>query len=212
VSCLDAAAKAEPPSDQEPWKLIAEAMADLVRGKIFRWVADARFLDGTVTVNHVAEGVREPRRRVRYHLDVLSSQGLVEVVEEGKRRGARERHYRASRLPLVPTSELGVLTPAQQKAAVLDLLRAMFAEAVSALASGGFVRRPEWVLARLPARVDEQGWQELSSLHEMVADQAVTIVEGAQERLKSQHEMPIEIMSSVLFYERNSGSEPESDS
>ena len=97
-----------------------------------------------ITIRQVAKRIREPRRRVRYHLDALCDQGLIEVAGERNRRGVVERCYRSAVHPVLTKNQVEALSADRQKKIVLEILKAIFSDATAALeARDDSPRRPE---------------------------------------------------------------------
>jgi DNA-binding transcriptional ArsR family regulator len=195
-------------SGDEQAEQMAAALADPVRSKIFLATSEPTFFVASeasessgVSVRQIAERVQESRRRVRYHLEVLCRQGLVEVVEEKRRRGVVEHYYRATGLFMLSKEQTEGLPVRRQQKIILEVLRQTFADATAALESGAFVRRPEWSAARVHADVDERGWAELSVIYEKTTRDALEIIAEAQERLRGTDERPIRIGAASLLFE-----------
>jgi DNA-binding transcriptional ArsR family regulator len=186
-------------------------MADPVRSRVLLAVAEAetdsynRAMGSDrahgITVRQISNRLEEPRRRVRYHLDALCDQGIVEVAAEKMRRGVVERHYRAVLPPVLTKEQLETLSTAQQQKILLEILKVIFADTTAALKAGSYVRRPEWAAVRLRGEVDEQGWRELAALHENTRRESQRIVAGARERLGKKRETPIQVGSVNLLFE-----------
>jgi len=192
----------------ERHELMAAALAEPVRAKIFLaasepafFVASASTEPGGVSVRQIAERAQESRRRVRYHLEVLCRQGLVEVVEKKRRSGVVEHYYRATGILMLSKEEMEGLPVRRQQKIILEVLREVFADATAALESGTFVRRPEWAAARLHADVDEQGWMELSEIYEKCTRDALEVIANAQDRLRETDEVPVRIGAASLLFE-----------
>jgi DNA-binding transcriptional ArsR family regulator len=204
----DADGSAGMPGDEQ-YEQRAAAMADPVRCKIFLAASEPAFFVAReasaesvgVSVRQIAEQVQESRRRVRYHLEVLCRQGLVEVVEEKRRRGVVEHYYRATGILMLSKEEMEGLPISRQQKIILGVLREIFADATAALESGTFVRRPEWATARLHADVDEEGWMELSEIYERTTREALDVIAKAQERLRGTDEQPVRIGAASLLFE-----------
>jgi DNA-binding transcriptional ArsR family regulator len=67
-------------------KELIETKNSLLEHELRKKIYD--FCDGKLTVNQIAERVKESRQTVDYHLGVLTSSGLVSYKEDG-----RERYY-----------------------------------------------------------------------------------------------------------------------
>lgn len=201
-------------------ELMAATLANPVRSRILLAAAGANFFvaigtanggEAGVSVRQIAERVQESRRRVRYHLEVLCRQGLVEIVEERRRRGVVEHYYRAVGIPMFSKEEMEGMPVRRQQKIILATLREIFADATAALESGTFVRRPEWTTARLHADVDEQGWAELGVIYEKTTRDALEIIAAAQERLQGTDEQPIRVGAASLLFEAANRTDGASD-
>lgn len=196
-------------SEDEQHELLTAVMAEPIRCKIFLATADPTFFVASkasngsagISVRQIAERVQESRRRVKYYLELLCRQGLVEVVEEKKGRGVVEHYYRATRIPMLSNEEMERLPIRRQQKIILEVLREIFADATAALESGAYVRRPGCAAIRLHADVDEQGWAELGVLHEKTTHDALEIIAKAQERLRGTDEKPVRIGGALLVFE-----------
>jgi hypothetical protein len=199
------------PVEEKRVELIASAMADPVLNKIFTSVAECAFRTrssegspvepGGITVREISEKLGEPRRKVRYRLDVLHHQGLVYVAGNRKQRGTWERCYLPVHLPILSQDDVEGLSSNQQRMIILGLLKVIFADAVGALEAETYMRRPEWVATRMCVEVDEQGWTQLAALHERFRQGAEEIVAEAAERLESTGATAIQLSSANLLFE-----------
>jgi len=202
-------ARRDKPGDQDERDSIARAMADPMRGMILSSVAEVAFEARNawqesgrgVTVAALSERTGEALRRVRYHLDQLCDQGLVEVTGERKRRGAVERCFAPTRLPVLAEAEVAVLSSTTQKKIFLGCLRLIFADATASLRSRAAVRRPDWAATRVPGDVDEQGRRELAALHLDCSMRAQEVMTRAQARMEQTKERPVKVVSANLFFE-----------
>lgn len=191
-------------------ELLADAMANPLRCKILSRAAELAFLaprnsdcperEG-LTVRGLSEHLGEPPRKVRYHLDALCEQGLLEVSQGRKRRGALERYFWPGRLPFLNEKEVAALPPAQQKKIILGCLAVLFADAKAALQTGSAVRRPDWAVVRIVGEVDEQARQELAQLHAEFLRRTQETLVRAGRRMETTEERPATIVSANLFFE-----------
>lgn len=194
---------------EERLQLLAAVMADPVRSKIFLAAAEPEFMidesardgDSGITIRHIAELAREPRRRVRYHVDVLCEQGLVRVVDKRRRRGVIERFYRAACLPFLSRDEVNALPGDRRQKILLETLKFIFSDATVALEAGTYMRRPEWAAVRVRAQVDEQGWEDLAAAHERARTECEEIVAAAKKRLGPAVKPPVEVGFANLLFE-----------
>lgn len=61
--------------------------------------------------------------------------------------------------------------------------------------------RPEHVLVRMPAQLDEKGWREISALLERAMDETIKLIEDSHDRLAETAETPIRATAGLLFFE-----------
>jgi len=187
-------------------------MADPVRSKVLYAVAEgftASAADdgsgvkgGGLSVRQIAERTGEPRRRVRYHLDALQEDGIVEIAEERRRKGVVERFFRLVGPTFLTDEDLSSIPEKQQRAMLIACIKAIFANVSSTLRTPGIaVRRSGWVAGRVAGEVDEQGWSELSALQIECVLEAQRITQRSQDRLRQTGSVPIRMVSANLFLE-----------
>jgi hypothetical protein len=98
------------------------------------------------------------------------------------------------------------LTPAERKTFAGTTLSIFAANANHALESGTMTARPEHYLARMPLRVDEQGWLALEKLYDEMFERVSAIQEESAGRLGGQADDPgIPTISFLSFFEMPEG-------
>jgi DNA-binding transcriptional ArsR family regulator len=102
-----------------------------------------------------------PVGNISYHVRELERIGMIELVEEKKRRGAIEHFYRAVHYPMMDASEWEKLNPAEREVMSVWIVQLTLADAVKALGAGTFDARGNRHLSRTDMLVDERGWEEL---------------------------------------------------
>lgn len=151
----------------------------------------------------------EETSNVSYHVRELEKLGVVELVDEKKRRGAVEHFYRARTLAYVSDEEWAKLPIAQRSPYSLYILQMAMADVAAAIETTSFDRRDDRYLTRTPGTVDERGWGELHDLHEEMFDRMLEILAGsADRRSKTPEEPGIPIMSIAMFFERATAAPP----
>jgi DNA-binding transcriptional ArsR family regulator len=198
-------------SAHEQRRLVAKALADPVRSRVLNVVADAGHEAGSnaadpggcegVTVRQISERIREPRRKVRYHLDALCADGIVEVSCKHRCRGVIERYFVPARLPILLDEEVEDIPQSQQQMMLLNCVKSIFADVTASLSSGVSVRRPEWAAGRVVGELDEQGWRELAQRHAELSLEANELIARSRERMRKSGESPIRVVSVNLFLE-----------
>lgn len=102
------------------------------------------------SATQLAAALGLPRQRINYHLRVLEAAGLIELVEERRRRGCVERIMRAKPGALVV--DPAVMSGDGDRAAFTDIQDQYAAEHLVGVAAGA-VRD----VARMQAKADESG-------------------------------------------------------
>jgi DNA-binding transcriptional ArsR family regulator len=183
----------------ERMQALVEAMAHPVRAKLLIAVTDKS--EAGVSVRQLAERIKEPPRRVRYHLDAMVDLGLVSIVSRRCRRNVVERFYRAEQLLLVPTDVLDGPSEEQARQMSMQILKVIVADASLAVGAKIFGLRSGHVVARLPGEVDEQGWSELSSLQDQALHRSQAVIKASRERLRASGDPAIPALVALLMFE-----------
>jgi DNA-binding transcriptional ArsR family regulator len=174
-------------------------MAHPVRAKLLFAVAE-KSADG-VSIRQLSERVKEPPRRVRYHLDALLDLGLVSIASKRSRRGVIERFYRAEHVPSLTTEQLDEYDEDQARQTSVQILKAVLGDASRAVGAEVFGSRSGHIVIRIPGEVDEQGWGELGSLQEKALDESQAVIERSRDRLRATGDNPISALVALLLFE-----------
>jgi DNA-binding transcriptional ArsR family regulator len=119
---------------------------------------------------------------VAYHVRTLRALGLIELVGETRVRGGLAHHYRARVGQPASPKAWADASPVARQAAVGASLDTIAGYARAAAATGGFDTESAH-LARLPMRLDPQGWQEASDACRQLLGALQDIAAAACERL-----------------------------
>ena len=162
------------------------------------------------SIAEVASELDLPIGRARYQLRRLHQAGMVELTEVRPRRGVVERVYR--RQPsIVSADEVGLLSVEERGKAVATVLKLVFREALSALRTGVLAQRVESVVARIPLRLDDQGWKDAVAIQAEALDRLLAVQEEASARLEGEAgaaELPIAALACLLLIEAASEERP----
>jgi DNA-binding transcriptional ArsR family regulator len=126
----------------------------------------------------LAAELGSPVGNVSYHVRELEQVGLIELVDEKKRRGAVEHFYRAIARPPLSAEEWDQLSLEERQGFSTWIIQLLLVDASQALAAGTFDVRGDRHLSRTPLLVDEEGWRELVEI-QAGALQAVLEVQAA---------------------------------
>jgi DNA-binding transcriptional ArsR family regulator len=139
---------------------------------------------------------------VGYHVTALAEAGLIEEVGRRPVRGAVEHFYKAVVRPITSDEEEEDLTYEERMSFARTIWSLIAANATTALEAGTLVERTDHHLTRLPLRVDEQGWSEMSDAYMELYERVYEIQAGSAERLGADPDDPgISILSVLAFFE-----------
>lgn len=123
-------------------------------------------------LNILSEGPSSPSRmkkrmknvsleRVSYHVRVLRSMDLIELVEVRQRGGRKEHIYRATRRQYFDLAEWKAIDPKFRDPITTTILQQISEDTGQAVAEGRVNERLDRHLSRAPVDLDEEGWQEV---------------------------------------------------
>lgn len=139
---------------------------------------------------------------IGYHVNALAEAGLIEEVRQRPVRGATEHFYRAVVRPITSTEEEAATDMEKRKSFARTTWSLITANATTALEAGTLVERPDHHLTRLPLRVDEQGWKEMTEAYMELYERVYEIQTASAERLGANPEDPgISALSIQAFFE-----------
>ncbi len=132
----------------------------------------------------LAAELGSPVGNVSYHVRELEQVGLIELVDEKKRRGAIEHFYRAIARPLLSTEEWERLSLDDRQGFSAWIIQLLLVDASQALAAGTFDARGDRHLSRTPLLVDEEGWRELVEIKANALRAVLEVQAASAARLK----------------------------
>jgi DNA-binding transcriptional ArsR family regulator len=150
----------------------------------------------------LAAELGSPVGNISYHVRELERIGMIELVEEKKRRGAIEHFYRAIQHPMMYTNEWEELNPAKREVISVWIVQLMLADAVKALGAGTFDARGDRHLSRTDMLVDEKGWEELVTIQEKALRAVLAVrARNAKRLAKTDGEGAISVVASMSCFE-----------
>ena len=120
----------------------------------------------TASPVEIAQEIGKDVGHVGYHVRKLLQLDVVELVDERPVRGAVEHFYRATLRSYVSTEELADQSIEEREVYTRHILQLHVADIARALDAHTFDTRPNRALVRTPLVLDEDGFQELSELHD----------------------------------------------
>jgi DNA-binding transcriptional ArsR family regulator len=188
-------AKTAAPASME--MTLAAIVAHPTRAKAFTILTER-----TASPVEIAQEIGKDVGHVGYHVRKLLQLDLIELVDERPVRGAVEHFYRATVRPVVSTDELTGQTVEERGVFTRHILQFHVADIARALDAGTFDSRPNRALLRTPLVVDEDGFQELSELHDEMYERTMEIQAQSAERLVGEPtSASLNTVSATMFFE-----------
>jgi DNA-binding transcriptional ArsR family regulator len=150
--------------------------------------------------SEIAEELDEPLGNVSYHMRFLADLKMVKLVRTEPRRGAVEHYYEALEPPLVSDDDWAQLPVALRRSLSDSTLGNIASDLRGAAAEGGF-DRPNIHISRTALTLDQEGWDELSSVLADVAERARAIQEQSNKRRKRTDSAPIATALVLMQFE-----------
>lgn len=123
-----------------------------------------------------------PIGRVRYQLGRMRKAGLAELREERPRRGVVERVY-FIRPNLISPEDASHLTQEEINHGHVEILKVIVQDSLAALRTGSFSARKDFMAARVPMRLDEEGWKKATELQHDTLGRLIEIHVEASTRI-----------------------------
>jgi DNA-binding transcriptional ArsR family regulator len=133
--------------------------------------------------SELADELGEPLGNVSYHMRFLADLKMVKLVRTEPRRGAVEHYYQALEPPQVSGNDWAQL-PASLRRTLSDGVLGQIAKDLSGAAKSGGFDRENMHVSRHTMVLDQEGWDELSTLLADVQQRARAIQDRSTKRLK----------------------------
>jgi DNA-binding transcriptional ArsR family regulator len=131
--------------------------------------------------SELADELDEPLGNVSYHMRFLADLKMVKLVRTEPRRGAVEHYYEALEPPLISDQDWAQLPVGLRRSLSDSTLGDIARDLKGASETGGFDRENMHV-SRLALTLDQEAWDELSSLLSDVLERARRMQEQANKR------------------------------
>jgi predicted ArsR family transcriptional regulator len=158
------------PAQQEKSTAPIESLAAIVTHPLRRRIWYAMAEQRPISPRELADELNEPVNDVAYHVRVLRDTGVIELAGTRPVRGATQHFYRTTRRPYLSNEEVAELDAEEKTASATNILQLQFADAAASLEAEKLVERPEHYLFRMPANLDEEGWQEFHAIFAEAAE------------------------------------------
>jgi DNA-binding transcriptional ArsR family regulator len=113
--------------------------------------------DRMASPNELSKELAEGLSQISYHVKVLKDFETIELVKTEPRRGAVEHYYRASTKVFIPAWLMKLMPKSAQRAMFGDVLADIEQDVGTALETGTFDSRDDWVVGRDPRTLDGKG-------------------------------------------------------
>jgi DNA-binding transcriptional ArsR family regulator len=133
--------------------------------------------------NQIAQELGEGLSQVSYHVKVLKEFECVELVSTEPRRGAVEHFYRATARSFLTARDFESLPEKAREGISGVIFRMVVEDVMEALQTGTFDSRTDRHISRTPLILDEQGWQDITSLLADTLDRVLDIQIESASRL-----------------------------
>ena len=178
--------------DQRLIKALSHPLREQILAKLNQRVASP---------NQLAQELGEGLSQVSYHVKVLRDYECIELVKTEPRRGAVEHFYRGIKRVFFQDEEWKQLPPSVQGSISTNVLQTLVDQAVEAMEAETFDRRADRHLSRTPVVVDEQGWEDLSSLFADTLERVLDIQAESSGRLAETGEEGISAVTAIMSFE-----------
>lgn len=138
--------------------------------------------------NLLAQELDQSLNLVAYHVRVLEKYDCIELVDTKQRRGATEHFYRATRRQFLSDSEWSRMPQSLRPGLSGAMLKSVFDDIEEAVKAGTLDEQEDRHLSRTPMVVDQQGWDEVSTLLSGTLDRVFEIQAESNDRLTSSDE------------------------
>jgi AcrR family transcriptional regulator len=157
-------------------------------------------LGSRASLEEISRELERPSAEVERQLEELEQGGMAELIEERGSGEDTERFYRPL-LPLIDSAEWEQIALPEREKISAHIGYIVLEEIARSVRAGLFDRRPERILIHLPAVVDQQGWLELSKIHEDALAASLEAIARAKERLPESGEERLDVRSVQTLFE-----------
>jgi AcrR family transcriptional regulator len=152
------------------------------------------------SLEEISRELELPSEEVERQLEELEQGGMVELVEETGSGEDAERVYRPM-MPLIGNAEWAEIALPEREKISAHIGYLVLEEITLSVRAGLFDQRSDRFLSHVPGLVDEQGWHELSLIHDEALKASLEAMEKAKERLGESGEKGIETRSVQTLFE-----------
>ena len=156
---------------------------------------------GISSPNQLAQELDEPLGNVSYHVKTLLEYECVELVKTEPRRGAVEHFYRATERAFFSDADWAKIPASARKGISGSILETVGQDATEALMAGSIDARSDSHVSRTPLILDDQGWNDVTTLLADTLNKAIEIQEESASRLSGSKSDSIGTKLAILHFE-----------
>jgi DNA-binding transcriptional ArsR family regulator len=192
------------PAQQEKAAAQVDSLAAIVTHPLRRRIWYAMAEQRPISPRELADDLNEPVNDVAYHVRVLRDMGVIELAGTRPVRGATQHFYRTTLRPYLDNDEVAKLDPEEKCASATNILQLEFADAAASLEAGKLVERPEHYVFRMPANLDEEGWQEFHTIFAETAERLFAAAARCVDRRRENGDEsePVSVAAHLNLFER----------
>lgn len=169
-----------------------------LRRKILSFLGEER----RATAKEIQTATGGSRSTVNEHIRRLHEVGLITCVEENPKRGAIERVYApAPGYLFANDDDVNAMGPKAERQIIRRQLKSLIDDASSALSRLGLLQRRGNVFSSARARVDLEGWQDLSDIHTRALEEMERVRRESDERLRQTGGKTVRASSGIFLFE-----------
>lgn len=155
----------------------------------------------TASPVEIAQEIGKDVGHVGYHVRKLQEMNLIELVDERPVRGAVEHFYRAIARPALVEEEFAKQSIEEREVFTRYILQLHVADVARAMDEHTFDARDNRWIIRLPMVLDEEGFEELATVHADAYERTLDIQARSAERRAGSEDPGISTMSTSMFFE-----------
>jgi DNA-binding transcriptional ArsR family regulator len=143
--------------------------------------------DRTASPNELSKELEEGLSQVSYHIKVLKDFKCIQMVRTEPRRGAVEHYYKATQRAFLTSDIVTKLPKSAQQRMFGTVLSDISEDMRTALDTGDFDKRKDYVVSRVPATMDGKGREDAEKLGDEFIERYLLIdEESALRRCKGE--------------------------
>jgi DNA-binding transcriptional ArsR family regulator len=158
---------------------IAKALSHPMRARILMILNER-----VASPNEIADEIDERLPNVSYHVRALLDLGCIELVDTAQRRGAIEHYYRAVVRPFFSDRDWKRVPRSGRQAISDSIIKILWEDVSESMSAGTFESRPDRHLAHSRLDLDDEGWEEMTTLLNDVRAEVERISARSATRLK----------------------------